>query len=139
MTSTSACPGLPEMVRLVSGEADLAELEQLYEHVRGCRSCQDTMCRLRLGDALTQALRSELPGGDRGRALLRGLQQLLRPTETPPTQHWGGSDIFEATSTPPADNWAAILQPPQGPDELGRLGPYRVLRVLGRGGMGTVF
>jgi len=32
-----------------------------------------------------------------------------------------------------------ILGPPQTPDELGRLGPYRVLAVLGAGGMGVVF
>ncbi len=32
-----------------------------------------------------------------------------------------------------------FLAPPQAPDELGRLGPYRVLQVLGHGGMGVVF
>jgi len=32
-----------------------------------------------------------------------------------------------------------FLAPPQGPDELGRLGPYRVLKVLGTGAMGVVF
>lgn len=32
-----------------------------------------------------------------------------------------------------------FLAPPQQLDELGRMGHYRVLRVLGRGGMGTVF
>jgi hypothetical protein len=32
-----------------------------------------------------------------------------------------------------------FLAPPQCPDELGRLGPYRVLNVLGNGGMGVVF
>jgi len=31
------------------------------------------------------------------------------------------------------------LAPPQAADELGRLGPYRVLEVLGVGGMGVVF
>jgi WD40 repeat protein/serine/threonine protein kinase len=32
-----------------------------------------------------------------------------------------------------------FLAPPQASGELGRLGPYRVLRVLGHGGMGVVF
>src|SRR5262245_8889368 len=32
-----------------------------------------------------------------------------------------------------------FLEPPKGEDELGRLGDYRVLRLLGSGGMGLVF
>ena len=32
-----------------------------------------------------------------------------------------------------------FLSPPERPDELGRLGPYRILRVLGAGGMGVVY
>jgi serine/threonine protein kinase len=31
------------------------------------------------------------------------------------------------------------LNPPEGPGELGRLGPYRIKEVIGIGGMGTVF
>jgi serine/threonine protein kinase len=36
-------------------------------------------------------------------------------------------------------NIALLLRPPQQPGELGRLGPYRVLKPLGAGAMGVVF
>src|SRR5581483_4356387 len=38
---------------------------------------------------------------------------------------------------PPPDY--PFLAPPQAQDELGRLGPYRVLKALGTGAMGVVF
>src|SRR5262245_60565774 len=36
------------------------------------------------------------------------------------------------------DNDLSFLAPPQSGEELGRLGSYRVLRILGSGGMGIV-
>ena len=39
----------------------------------------------------------------------------------------------------PSPELTDFLAPPQGPDEIGRLGPYRVLKVLGAGGMGVVY
>jgi urea transport system substrate-binding protein len=66
--------------------------------------------------------------------------------------------VFQAASTPPLSavsetknsgegitgdtdspvNLSTILAPPTGPDELGWLANYRVLKIVGRGGMGLV-
>jgi serine/threonine protein kinase len=40
---------------------------------------------------------------------------------------------------PPRPELCDFLTPPLKPDELGGLGPYRVLKILGAGGMGVVF
>jgi serine/threonine protein kinase len=45
----------------------------------------------------------------------------------------------QPTSTPLGRLDVSFLAPPQQPGELGRLGPNRVLRLLGAGGMGLVF
>jgi serine/threonine protein kinase len=54
----------------------------------------------------------------------------------------GGSDHTTVPPDAPRTldaNIATILAPAQSRDEIGRLGPYRVLQILGQGGMGVVF
>jgi tRNA A-37 threonylcarbamoyl transferase component Bud32 len=46
--------------------------------------------------------------------------------------------VFDSGVVPDKDDFT-FLAPALGPDEIGRLGPYRVLKLLGRGGMGMVF
>ncbi|MCI0681146.1 MAG: protein kinase [Gemmataceae bacterium] len=47
-------------------------------------------------------------------------------------------EAFDATALPNVSPYA-FLRPPEDDTELGRLGNYRVLRLLGYGGMGLVF
>src|SRR5262249_22504982 len=42
------------------------------------------------------------------------------------------------SNSPAGEAWD-FLAPAQQPDEIGRLGTYRILKVLGAGGMGVVF
>ncbi len=93
--------------------------------------------------ALPQHLRADCP------ELLDPLRQRIRDLESAEAFLGVGGgdtpcadDLRSHADTPPAldegEDVRALLAPPQGPGEMGRLGPYAVLGVLGAGGMGLV-
>jgi serine/threonine protein kinase len=61
----------------------------------------------------------------------------LTPTIGPTASEVYGQSPAGAAPSPPAGY--SFLDPGQTPDELGRLAHYRVLKLLGAGGMGKVF
>src|SRR5206468_2632183 len=60
-------------------------------------------------------------------------------TPAPPAKQEVRADATQAEQRPPDADLYDFLAPPQSADELGRLGPYRILKVLGAGGMGVVY
>jgi hypothetical protein len=85
--------------------------------------------------------RGEEPSAAEYEARCRGDESAVRAlfAAMPPATETAGGD------TPPPDGAAGdppdgeFLRPPEAPDEVGRLGGFRVLRRLGAGGMGIVF
>jgi hypothetical protein len=86
-------------------------------------------------EALRRRVEALLEAHDRAGRFLQ--EPVLGPLAAAPQDHAAGAQPAEAAGAEPPS--LGFLAPPQEPDELGRLGHYRVLRLLGQGGMGMVF
>src|SRR5260370_861032 len=90
-------------------------------------------------------VRSEIPGDKLRQPVgtepdeppLIGEAATLAPSDPSPA----GGDTHPSAAGLKSDERHLVdfLAPPQNADELGRLGTYRILKVLGHGGMGVVF
>jgi urea transport system substrate-binding protein len=119
--STVVCPNVDDYVPLLSGAAS-ADAYRLTRHLLSCPACQDVVRELPGGEALVDRLRGDLVAAD---ATTKLAPEMTTPGNAP---HRAAAVI-----------WTALLDPPEEPGEIGRIEAYRVRRVLGSGGMGTVF
>jgi WD40 repeat protein len=157
MTASPPCPRPEDLQRLLLGHLSDAEAEHLEQHLGRCPHCVRAAQTLHPRDTLADTVSAvgrdgAVPPDEIDPALLASLCRLGPPAAN-------GSDEATAAETPSAQLSADtppppgptargtektqdlydFLAPPQGPGEIGRLGGYRVLKVLGQGGMGVVF
>lgn len=154
MAATSACPNTDTLQRYALGELPPDHALTITKHLVRCRFCTDDVAMLKQAGA---TLANPATNANAGRLIGKqpGSSTEIRPQLAPktdgrppgvPVQPTDGRGLASPAPTSahlnlPKTHTAlcAFLAAPQRDDEIGRLGPYRVLRILGHGGMGVVF
>jgi serine/threonine protein kinase len=130
------CPDRATLEHLLAG-GPVPASDALFAHVEQCPKCAESLQQLAPSDTLPDLIRAgvTLASADPSAVeplVRRVLNRHADPTDTVTSPTKGAAD--DATA-----DVLAVLSPPQSDGEIGRLGGYRVLKVLGHGGMGAVF
>jgi WD40 repeat protein len=145
MSVKRTCPSSADLEQLMVGNVSDSQVEQLAEHLEQCPHCAETARGLHLSDTLLEAAQASQAGGDPSEPAVEQLIQRLKAMQAAEATCAGDSPIpppapgRAAHDGEAAEDVYALLGAAQGPGEVGRLGGYRLLKVLGAGGMGVVF
>jgi len=147
MPQVSACPDVDRYRQLAFDQSAPEEKQLLLEHLEGCDACAQQYEALPNQDMLVDLLRqARTPAEDANEEQVARLVERLSKMgadETlagPLKENTSPTGDFAQGLAPAADDEVFdFLRPAQQPDELGRLGAYRILKKLGAGGMGMVF
>ncbi len=125
MNSFASCLTHDRLRQLSQNELSPREMEQLDDHVTHCDAC-----RRMLEEAGAEP--------DWQRELRAALSDVSDPHAFPTQAHSSANDApHEADGS--VEQFVKLLGPTDDPRMLGRLGPYEIVGILGRGGMGVVF
>src|SRR5260370_32292775 len=132
----SVCPDSPTLQSLLLGQLFDPDSERWEVHLEGCSTCVTSAATMTLLDPLGRAVRQAAAGPP---------VLVIPPGEGPIVQGLVERTPALFRSTGVMDSAALraetllFLEAARREGDLGRLAPYRVLRLLGAGAMGLVF
>ncbi|HEV3301236.1 MAG TPA: protein kinase [Planctomycetaceae bacterium] len=139
MAELKNCPWRDELQLMVLGKLDRSRAEAIAHHLDTCSTCLDALREWIVSDEILEAVQA-------------GRSANSEPTKT---MYLPIGRIRDAVSTwlvardetctdhqalpPSLADFKTVLSPPQSSNEIGRIADFRVLRLLGIGGMAAVF
>jgi eukaryotic-like serine/threonine-protein kinase len=137
------CPPRNSLNRYLLGEISDADAGLIDAHLSSCPKCRTSLDLLAVDDSLIRNEQQQSGKPLQHNPLVEHLHQSLNSLPENLTPGTWGSGCRRITSgvghaANDLEELQSLLAPAQGPDELGRLREFRVLRVLGMGGMGVV-
>src|ERR1700687_2550841 len=112
------CPSHDDLRGFSLGAVPEARVQEMEAHLGECPACLATLQNLSANDTLTDAVRTiemsryKLPSGD---AVTQAIARMKVLPAVAPDHDLALAHLLER------------LDPPQAPDEIGRMGPYRIL------------
>lgn len=138
----SFCPGQKVLEEFARGQVSEAAARDIRQHVQGCARCTA------LVHTLASSSIGDVPARTREPGTVADGQQVARPArdqtealdlDSTRTLPASASPVASLEEKDTVSEDCSFLAPPRSKDEIGRLAHYRILKILGEGGMGMVF
>ena len=143
MPALEVCPDPGTLRSFAQGQLDGPELDSVEQHILTCEGCFCTLDGVADQDTIAEIVRCQVTSEEpREETAVRDLIEQVRRLcpEAPTSADTSALDSQGTDAGAAKSSLSFVLQPSADEDgTLGTLGGYRLLSVLGEGGMGTVY